>query len=173
MSASVKLVLLGLLSIILGVFVLGNVMLASLAITTMTGAMLLVTGGIQFVTGFTVDGWQHKALALLLGLALAFLGWAFLANPLEGMISLTSLIMILVGASGLVRLYVSMNLRGTAFFVPMLLSGIVSLALALYIFFNFAAATMSLLGILLGVELLSNGVSLLVLGYAARKARSA
>ncbi|HPD90983.1 MAG: DUF308 domain-containing protein [Rhodobacter sp.] len=173
MSAWLKLVLLGLLSIALGAFVLGNVVLASLAVTTLTGALLLVTGGIQVVTGFTVAGWQHKALALLLGLALAFLGWAFLSNPLEGMISLTSLIMILVGASGLVRLYVSMNLRGTAFFVPMLLSGIVSLALALYIFFNFAAATMSLLGILLGVELLSNGVSLLVLGYAARKARSA
>ena len=60
MSAWLKLVLLGLLSIALGAFVLGNVVLASLAVTTLTGALLLVTGGIQVVTGFTVAGWQLR-----------------------------------------------------------------------------------------------------------------
>lgn len=172
MRTWLKLVLLGLLSILLGVLVLGNVAMATLAVTTMTGATLLIIGLVQFFAGFNVEGWSSRALSLLVGVLFAFLGWSFLANPLEGMISLTSLIVILLVVSGIVRLYFSMDLRGTPFFVPMLVSGVVSVALAIYILSNFAAATMSLLGILLGVEMLSNGLGLLVLGFAARRLRS-
>ena len=55
----------------------------------------------------------------------------------------------------------------------MLLSGAVSVLLAGYIFANFAAMALSLLGILLGIELLINGTSLIALAFFLRTAKGA
>ena len=99
-----KLVLLGVLSVVFGVFVLGAPVVASLAVTTMTGILFLIMGGLQVVGGFSGDGMGQKIFGILMGLIMIFLGWSFLANPLEGTISLALMVVILLAASGIVRL---------------------------------------------------------------------
>lgn len=167
-----KWVLLGVLSLVLGALALGNVALASMAVATMTGAMLLIAGAFQIAAGFTVGGSGPKIFAFLLGLLLVFLGWSFLANPLEGMISLTLLIAVLLAVGGLIRIVFSLQMRGTGLFGLMLLSGIVPLAFATYILANFETATMTLLGALLGIELVFNGIGLLMIGFFVKRLRA-
>jgi len=55
----------------------------------------------------------------------------------------------------------------------MILSGAISLLLAGYIWTNFAVATLTLLGVMLGIELLMNGFSLLVIGFSGRGQKQA
>ena len=50
----------------------------------------------------------------------------------------------------------------------MLISGALSILLAGYILANFARASVNLLGILLGIELLFNGAGLIVLAFFLR-----
>ncbi len=172
MSDWLKWVLLGLLSIVLGGLALGNVALASMAIATMTGALFLVAGVFQLAAGFSVSGAGPKIFALLLGLVLTFLGWSFLANPLEGMISLTMLIAFLLALSGITRIVFSLQMRGTGLFGLMLLSGVVPLLFAIFIWMNFDMATMTLLGVLLGIELVFNGIGLLMIGFFVKRLKT-
>jgi len=57
---------------------------------------------------------------VLLGALMGFLGWSFLAHPLARTLSFATLVMILFLASGIARIIWSFTLRGTQFFVPML-----------------------------------------------------
>ncbi|MFT7592803.1 MAG: uncharacterized membrane protein HdeD (DUF308 family) [Paracoccaceae bacterium] len=168
MKEWVKWLALGILSIVFGVVVLGNTVVASMAVTTITGAMLLLSGIFQIIGGLSAEGMGSKVLSLAMGVLMAFLGLSFLFNPLEGAISLALLIMILLMASGIVRIVFSMQMRGTPFFMPMLVSGALSLVLAAYIWMNFETASVSILGVLLGVELLFNGAGLVLLAFFIR-----
>lgn len=165
----VKWLLLGALSVLFGIVSLGNAVLATLAVTTLTGALLLASGGFQIIGAFAPgETTGSKIFGLLMGLLMGFLGVSFLFNPLEGAISLTMLVLIMLAAGGVVRIYFSWQMRETRFFWPMLLSGGISILLAAYIYANFAAASLSFLGIMLGVELLMNGVSLMAMALTLR-----
>ena len=163
MSDSAKWMLLGALSLIFSILVLGNTVIATMAVTTLTGAMLMVSGVFQVVGGFTsTESMGSKIFGILMGLLMGVLGTNFLFNPLEGAISLTMLILVLLVASGIVRLVFAWKLRDTAYFWPMILSGAISILLAGYIWTNFAAASLTFLGIMLGIELKMNGLGLIV-----------
>lgn len=168
MKNSTKLILLGAVTVLFGVIILGNAAMASLAVVTLTGGVLLVGGGFQIVGGFSVDSPGGKLFAWLMGALMLFLGWSFLANPLEGVISLSMLILILLAAGGIMRLIFAWRLRETMFFWPMLLSGALSVVLAFYILSS-PEATMLLLGILLGVEMLFSGLGLIFFGMSLRR----
>ncbi|WP_164660527.1 HdeD family acid-resistance protein [Tropicibacter sp. Alg240-R139] len=164
MSDWLKLLLLGLLSIVFGVFILGAPVVASIAVTAITGVLLLISGGLQLVGGFTVEGMGNKILSILMGAIMLFLGWSFLAHPLQGTISLAMLILILFMAGGIARVILSFQMRGTAYFWPTIISGVLSIVLAGIIWTNAAAEPawlLNLVGILLGIEMLFNGFGLL------------
>lgn len=173
MSDWLKWLLLGLLSIVFGVIVLGNTVLASLAVATLTGILLLVSGGIQIVGGFSVEGAGNKILSFVMGAIMLFLGWSFLAHPLQGVISLSMLILILFMAGGIARVILSFQMRGTQFFWPTLISGILSMILAAIIWSNASAEPawlLHLVGILLGIEMLFNGFGLIFMALFVRGA---
>ncbi|WP_146348318.1 HdeD family acid-resistance protein [Phaeobacter marinintestinus] len=173
MKEWVKWLLLGLLSIVFGVFVLGAPVVASIAVTVTAGVLLLISGAVQAVAGFTAEGTGNKILTILMGLLMLFLGWSFLAHPLQGTISLSMLVLILFLANGILRIVFSFQMRGTQYFWPTLLSGVLTLVLA-GIIWNYAAADpawlLQLLGILLGIELIFNGVGLVFLALFLRNA---
>lgn len=154
--------LLGLASVIFGILALGNAVATSIAVTLVTGLMLMVAGGVQVWLAMAADD-GHRIWSLVLGVVTLLLGLSFMVNPLGGTVSLAILVTVLLAASGVVRLVLSWAMRDTPFFWPMLISGALSVLLAGYILANFAAVSLSLLGILLGVELLFNGAGLIVL----------
>ena len=168
MKEWVKWLILGILSVVFGVIVLGNTVAASLAVTLVTGILFLVSGVFQAVAGFTAEGMASKVFAIALGALMVLLGLSFISNPLEGTISLALLVLILLAASGLVRIVFAWRMKETRFFWPMLISGALSILLAAYILANFATASVQILGILLGVELLFNGAGLIVLSFFLR-----
>lgn len=138
-----------------------------MAVTTLTGAALMVSGGIQIADGLSnTDSVSGKIFVILMGLLMALLGMNFLLKRLERAISPTMLIIMLMAASGIVRLIFAWRMRTSSFFWPMLVSGAISLLLAGYILTNFGAATLTSLGAILGIELLMNGFSLIVIGFS-------
>lgn len=158
----------GLLSVALGLLALANAVAVSTAIVWVTGSMLLLAGSVQAVLGFSDDTSFNRFLSVMLGLLIAVLGISFMRNPLEGTMSITALIALIIGAVGVLRLVWAFRMRQTGYFWMMLISGALSILLAGFIFANFQQASEKLLGILLGVELLFNGGALAVLALFLR-----
>jgi len=163
-----KWTLLGVVSILFGIFALNHAVLTSLAVTTVVGALFVIAGGVQTVAGIAETGLGTKLFAVGLGVLLALLGLSFLSNPLAGTVSLAILVTAFIAAGGVVRLVFAWRLRTTPAFWLMLISGVLSVLLAGYILAN-PGVTIALLGLLLGIELIFNGAALVALGLWLRQ----
>jgi len=168
MKMWVKWLILGILSILFGLFVLANPVAASIAVTTLAGILFAVAGGFQIFAGFGEGSTSNKVMSFGLGLLLLLLGISLIFRPLEGVVSLTMIVTILFAANGVTRLITAFRMRETPFFWAMLLSGALSVLLAGYIIANFFEVAPSLLGILLGIELMFNGLGLVILAFFLR-----
>lgn len=168
-SSWIWMAILAVISLVGGVLALLNPFAATLAATMLAGWAFIILGGIQVVQSFQVQGWGGFLWALLFGLLSLAVGIALIFNPLAGMVSLTLLIAILFLALGVVKILYSFSLRPVSGWIWVLLSGILSIVLGILIFSNFAAAAVSVLGILLGVELISNGILFLFVATGLRR----
>ena len=158
----------GLLSFALGLVALGNAVAVSIGIVWVTGSMLLLAGSTQAVLGFSDSGFGNKVLSVMLGVLMAMLGISFMRNPLEGTMSITAVITLVIASAGVLRLIWAFRMRQSGYFWMMLFSGSLSILLAGFILANFMQTSERLLGILLGIELLLNGVALSVLALFLR-----
>ena len=152
----------GIISIIGGIFALFNPLSASLAAEQLAGWIFLLVGIMQFVAMFRAPTTSGKIYAAIGGVIGVLVGIELLQEPLKGMLALTMVIAILFMATGIVKVMTAFALRGTVAFLPILLSGAISIILAVMIFANYPQSAASILGILLAVELISNGISLVM-----------
>lgn len=156
----------GILAILGGIFALANPFAASLAATAIAGWMFLIMGVLQIFAAFRLPGAGAKIWTILLGLLALYLGITILGHPLKGMIALTTMVAILFLAGGISKIILAFSMEDRQFFWVMILTGIASLALGIIIFANWPLSAATSLGILLGIELLSNGVTALILAFS-------
>ena len=123
---------------------------------------LSVSYSLQFIALFRAYTTTGKVLAAIGGVLGIFIGIELLQNPLQGILTLTMVIAILFMATGIVRVIVAFGLRRTVAFAPILISGLISIALAIMIFTSYPQSATYILGVLLAVELISNGISLIM-----------
>lgn len=156
-------------SLVGGVLALVNPFVATLAATLLAGWFFIVLGGMQIVQSFQVQGWGGFLWALLFGVLSLVVGISLVFNPLAGMVSLTLLVAVLLLATGVTKLFYAFSLRSVTGWVWVLLSGLLSLILGVWIFANFSQAAAAVLGIFLAVELISNGVLFLFIALGLRQ----
>jgi membrane protein HdeD len=155
-------VVVGILLILGGFYIFGNVVLATALSIAVLGWTVLIVGVVllvQSLMGIRSGGLWSAALG---GAILVVLGLFILRNPAVGALSLTLLAGSLFLATGLTRIVASFQFPDER--VLLIVSGITSLVLGLLVLFNLASATLSLLGVLLGVQTVLEGVTLLIAG---------
>ncbi|WP_230661058.1 HdeD family acid-resistance protein [Psychrobacter sp. I-STPA10] len=151
--------IIGILSILGGIFAFINPLSASMAVEIMAGWFFLLIGVIQVISLFSAKGATSKLLAVVSGIIGILIGIELLQDPLQGVVTLTLVVAILFLLSGAVKIFTSFHLRGTPLFIPALVSGLISILLACLIFSDFPQSATSILGILLAVELVMNGIT--------------
>lgn len=156
-------VLLGALSLILGVVALAFPLPASLSVVLFTGWAFLFVGALQMFSAFRDRAYGE----MVWGLITLVLGVMLLARPLDGMIALTVAVGALFVISGLFRLFAGFRLRHRLRWV-VLLSGAASLLLGVAVLAGFPGSAAVTLGLLMAVELIFVGSGLIVLGLAKR-----
>jgi uncharacterized membrane protein HdeD (DUF308 family) len=165
--------LLAVVSIVGGILAFANPFAASMAATLLAGWFFVILGAIQIIQAFRVTDWSGFLWALAFGILTLVIGGVLLLDPLAGMVSLTVLVAVLFLVTGVAKTMFAFSLRPVSGWVWVLVSGLVSLLLGIMILANFPWAAGNVLGILLGVELLSNGVLFLFVALGLRKLRSA
>jgi len=163
----------GVLSLIGGVLALLNPFAGSLAAVALAGWAFLAIGLLQIAAVFTAEGTGNKIWFGLLGALSTYLGISLFSNPLAGMITLTLAVALMLIASGVLRLIASFDFKGTNAFWLLLLSAAISVILGAMILAGYPESTVSILGIFLGVELISSGVSLIGLSGLAKRVEAA
>ena len=158
----------GLIALIGGVLALANPLVATITALTLTAWVFIATGALQFVVVFGASGWNGRLWSGLIGAVFVVMGFSLLFDPLAGVLTLTLLVAILFGASGITKIILAFGTRDTPFFWPVILSGAVSILLAAMIISNFPASAATVLGILLAVELVSSGVAAIALALRLR-----
>lgn len=156
-------------SLVGGVLALANPFAATLAATFLAGWFFILLGGLQVIQSFQVQGWGGFLWALLFGVLSLVVGISLVFNPLAGMVSLTLLVAVLLFATGATKIFYAFSLRPVTGWLWVLLSGLLSLILAVLIFANFSQAALAVLGIFLAVELISNGVLFLFVALGLRR----
>jgi len=168
MSNWILLTVLGVISIAAGILALVNPFPASIAAAQIAGWAFLIIGGFQIVEAFSAEGWGGKLWTLLLGVVALIVGINLLANPLAGIISLTMVLGIMFLVSGLFKFMVGLKVHKSEFKYAVIISGLASFAIGFIILSNFPASAAASLGILLGIELISNGISAVALGFSRK-----
>ncbi len=168
MKSSFLMLGLGVLSLFGGIFALANPLAATLTATVLAAYMFIAIGALMLISIFTDDTWGSRLFSLVVGLALLAIGINLLSNPLQGVLRLTVVVALIMILVGILRFAFAFKMPTAGLKGLLILSGIVSLVLGIMILTNFPYSAAVVLGILLAVELLSNGISLIALGLAAR-----
>lgn len=166
-------ILLGALAIAAGAVALANPMAATLTAERIAGWTFLFLGLMQIFAVFQQTGWRGRIWAIIAGIAFTLLGISLLAQPMQGILSLTLTVGVLFLTAGVMKAVMAFSMgRGRSFWMVML-SGALSLVLGVMILANYPQSAATILGLLLGIELISNGVSMIALSSIAAAASAA
>jgi uncharacterized membrane protein HdeD (DUF308 family) len=161
----VVLVLLGILAIVLPP-------LATLALTIVFGWLLLISGVAGLITTFWAKHapgfwWSLFSALIAIAAGITLLGW-----PVSGSVSLTLVLIAFFAIEGIVSIMYAIEHRKqySGRWAWMLLSGIIDLILAGIIFAGLPGTALWALGLLLGINLLFGGTSLIAMAMHARAA---
>lgn len=153
-----------------GIFALLDPLVATLTSVLLTGYLFMAVGLLMLMSNFSDTSRRSRLLSLLMGLAVLFVGINIVSNPLHGVLSLTSLVAIMMVVIGVLRIAHAAILPATALKPFLILSGLVSIGMGFMIFGNFPYSATVVLGILLAIELMSNGTSLIALALVRKSA---
>lgn len=160
------LTLVGVLALLAGLIALIFPLPASLTLNAFVGTGLLLAGALGFWGALRGDRGTDRLWGMALGIAVLALGLVLLLSPEAGLKTLTLVFALGFLASGVFKLLLGWQLPIPAWKWSVLLSGAVSVVLALMIFSGFPESAAVVPGLLLAVELLSYGWGLVFLGLA-------
>lgn len=160
---------LGILLIIVGIAAIGLPFAATLAVELLIGWILVIGGILQIIHSF----WARKLGGIFLGLLAGILylgvGLLMLLYPLQGVITLTLLLAILFLIEGICRIIASFQLRPMRNWGWILVSGIAALIIAFLIWAGWPASAVWAIGLLVGINLIFSGWSMIMLALALRE----
>lgn len=163
----VFLVGMGVALILLGAVAIGSSFIATLATVVVFGVLLLLGSLFQVVTALWGRSWRGFFLHLLGGVLYLILGIFLIDHPVEAALGVTLLVALGLLAGGILRIVVSVieRFEGWGW---MLLGGVVSLFLGAAIWRQWPLSGLWVIGLFVGIEMLSSGLSWVMLGLAVR-----
>ena len=153
----------GIVLIVFGVIAIATPAVAGKAVILVIGGVLLVAGLVQLVQGWRAESWSSRLPPLILGLLTAGCGLGVLGHPVLGLKFLTVLLAVFFVVEGIWKIIASFSFRPAPGWLFMLASGALGLVLGMLIWRQWPLSGLWAVGILVGIDLLVTGVSMLAL----------
>jgi uncharacterized membrane protein HdeD (DUF308 family) len=158
----------GLLLVIAGILALIYPLMTTVAVAVFLGWVLLISGVVQAVSliggSKTPDFWLQLISAALS----VIVGFLFLRNPAVGVGTLVMLMSVFFMIEGISKTVFSLTIRPFPNWGWVLASGILGILIAILLL-TYPGMTLLLLGILIGVQLISEGIAIGTMAWMARK----
>ncbi len=159
---------LGILFIVLGMIGVAGQVLFSFVTINVLGAFLVIGGALQFAHAMKSHGWKSVGIQVVLAIlyiAAGLFTWAF---PIPALEAITLWLAAIFFITGFLRLVSAFQHRHFREWFWLVLSSAISILMGVLIMNGYPASSLWLPGLLIAIELLLQGWSLLFLGFAAR-----
>ncbi len=160
----------GVILVLAGIFSIVTPLASGLALTTLIGASLCVSGLFQAIHAFAIKSWSWFFASFAMGVVLMLSGLYLLFSPLTGIVILTLSLGLAIGASGFAEMAGAFWLRPLPGWKWSFVSGLISVICGIFIWTKSATVAAWLIGFAAGFGLLTTGVTLILLGIAGRRA---
>ncbi|NGX57423.1 MAG: hypothetical protein K940chlam3_00314 [Chlamydiae bacterium] len=153
--------------IIMGIIAIAIPQIFTVGLTLLVGFLFIIGAVIQAARCFQISGAADIGSSAVSAVIYAVIGILILLHPTVGILSLTMLLAIIFFAQGLIQLYwgfTSQRLRRWGWWI---FSGLISIALALIIWCEWPYSAAWFIGLLVGVNLIFYGFSLLFITLEA------
>jgi uncharacterized membrane protein HdeD (DUF308 family) len=158
----------GILFIALGVIGIAGQTLFSFVTINILGAFLIFGGALQFAHALKSSGWKSVGIQIILAILYIAAGiytWAF---PIPALEVITLWLAAIFFVTGFLRLISAFQHRHFQEWFWLVLSSAISILMGVLIMTGYPESSLWLPGLLIAIELLLQGWSLLFLGLAAR-----
>jgi uncharacterized membrane protein HdeD (DUF308 family) len=160
----------GIVLVVLGMLAIVIPQLASLAVTILIGWLFLISGVVGLVTTFWAKGapgfwWSLVSALIAIGAGVVLLAW-----PISGTVSLTLVLIVFFIVEGVASIMYGIEHRREASSRSgwMIASGVIDLILAAIIFSGLPGTAFWALGLLVGINMVFGGTSLIAMALGAR-----
>jgi uncharacterized membrane protein HdeD (DUF308 family) len=158
-------ILLGILLILAGLFVLGDIVTATIVSAKLFGIALMAAGAFEGVHSFSAPHWGSFLLRLLIGVFYVIAGVILITNPLVASKIVTFAFAAALIASGAARIFLAIE-YWARFGVLLLSSGIIGILAGLVILLKWPLSGLWVLGLVVGVDLLLHGTWWVMFGLS-------
>ncbi|MEB3355691.1 MAG: HdeD family acid-resistance protein [Synechococcales bacterium] len=162
-------IILGIVLIILGIVAIAEPFFASVVIELFFGWLLIIGGFIQFIYAFQSRHTGGILLKILVSLLALAVGIFLVLNPLQGVVSLTLVLGIYFFVDGVLRVIAAFQTKPAPRWGWMLFSGIASIILGILIWSQWPFNAAWVIGLLVGIGLIINGLTIAVAGVAPQR----
>ena len=163
-----RLMIAGVLLMALGAVAIIVPAVASVATAIFIGWILVIASAFDLANAMAIEHGGRKALRFVLALLTFVAGIYLLVAPLDGVFTLTVVLVIWFMASGTARVIVGIAERGLPGWGMTVLSGALSIVLAVLIAEKLPSSADWAIGLIVGVDLLFSGTLLTSLAYRLR-----
>jgi uncharacterized membrane protein HdeD (DUF308 family) len=162
------LIALGILFIALGMIGLAGQVMFSFVTINVLGAFLIIGGVLQAIHAFQSSGWKSVGIQIVFSILYIVAGlytWLF---PIPALEVITLWLAAIFFITGFLRLIAAFQHRPFGQWFWLVLSAIISILMGVLIMNSFPASSFWLPGLLIAIELLLQGWTLLFIGIAAK-----
>jgi uncharacterized membrane protein HdeD (DUF308 family) len=159
---------LGIVLIVLGTLAIGSTFVMTIASVFFFGWLLIIAGVMEAIHAFWHKRWAGFFLDLLTGILYVVAGWMMVTNPGGSALLLTLIIAMFLVFEGVFRIVASLAAR-YPHWGWVLFNGVISLLLGILIWRQWPSSGLWVIGLFVGIEMLLNGWSLVMLSLMGRK----
>ncbi len=158
----------GVLAAISGLLALVLTVTATIVSVVVVGLLMVGTGAVEIGLGFRARGWDRALYWEFTGLIYLVAGILAIVDPIPASVIITLFLGAGLLAAGVVRVVTAFSRHDPQVRAPLILAGAVTALLGLVIVLGWPRNSMSILGTLLGVDLLFTGIGWVVFGLRLR-----
>jgi uncharacterized membrane protein HdeD (DUF308 family) len=159
----------GVLLVAAGVLAIIYPVISSVAVILLLGWLLIISGVLQ---GISLIGARHVPhfWLQLISVALAILiGFLFLRDPQQGLLTITLLLIVFFMIEGISKVVFALTIRPFPNWGWVFASGLVGILLSLILWASLPITATWLIGLLLGIQLISVGAAIAYLAWQVRQ----
>jgi uncharacterized membrane protein HdeD (DUF308 family) len=160
---------LGIVLVVAGIAAIMFPLVSTIAAKIALGWIFLAAGIVMIIHAFSIQKWGGFLMELLLGVLYLFAGGWLAFFPFTGIVTLTILLAALFLAEGVVEVIMGFRVRPHEGWGWLVFSGLIAVAVGLLIAAELPSSAVWAIGLLVGVNLLSTGISFIVVALAGKR----